>query len=146
MKFKRVFVDGYGVFHDFDLSEIAPGATVLLGQNESGKTTILSFIRTMLFGFQNRSKSVNPYEPLAGGRHGGRLTLLGDQGEEFVIERYAGPKGGQLQVTLPDGGAGTADDLAKLVGHTSRDLYRNVFAFSLSELQEFESLNSAVVD
>ena len=142
MKFKRVFVDGYGVFHDFDLSKIASGATVLLGQNESGKTTLLSFIRTMLFGFQNRSKLVYPYEPLSGGRHGGRLTLLDDNEKEFIIERYAGPKGGQLQVTLPDGSAGTADDLAKLVGHTSRDLYRNVFAFSLSELQEFDSLNS----
>ena len=142
MKIKRIFVDGYGVFHDYDLHDIAAGATVLLGQNESGKTTILSFIRTMLFGFQDRRSSENPYEPLAGGRHGGRLTLLDDQGEEFIIERHAGPKGGQLQVTLPDGSAGTADDLAKLVGHTSRDLYRNVFAFSLSELQEFESLNS----
>ena len=142
MKFKRIYIDGYGVFHDFDLSGIAPGATVLLGQNESGKTTLLSFIRTVLFGFQDRRSSENPYEPLAGGQHGGRLTLLDDQGEEFIIERHAGPKGGQLQVTLPDGSAGTADDLAKLVGHTSRDLYRNVFAFSLSELQEFESLNS----
>ena len=145
MKFKRIYIDGYGIFHDFDLPDIAAGATVLLGSNESGKTTLLSFIRTVLFGFQDRRSSENPYEPLAGGRHGGRLTLVDDQGDEFVIERYVGPKGGHLQVTLPDGSAGTADDLANLFGHTSRDLYSNVFAFSLSELQEFKTLNTEEV-
>ena len=142
MKFTRIYIDGYGIFHDFDLQGISPGATVLLGRNESGKSTLLSFIRTVLFGFQDRRSSDNPYDPLAGGRHGGRLTLVDDQGEEFIIERYAGPKGGQVQVTLPDGSAGTADDVPKLLGHTSRDLYRNVFAFSLSELQEFETLSN----
>ena len=142
MKFTRIYIDGYGVFHDFDLSRIAPGATVLLGKNESGKTTILSFIRTVLFGFQDGRSSENPYEPLAGGRHGGRLTIVDGQGEEFIIERYAGPKGGHVEITLPDGSTGTADDLAKLLGHTSRDLYRNVFAFSLSELQDFDTLSN----
>jgi uncharacterized protein YhaN len=142
MHIERVHIDGYGIFHDFTLDELSPRATVLVGPNESGKTTLLSFIRTILCGFLTKQQSVNLYEPLAGGRHGGRIFLTDDRDEAYVVERFAGPKGGALTLTLPSGAPGGATDLADLLGHASRDLFRNVFAFSLAELQTFETLRN----
>ncbi len=141
MRVERIYIDGYGIFGDFTLDELSPRMTVLVGPNESGKTTLLSFIRTILFGFLGK-RSENPCEPLRGGRHGGRIFVTDDRDESYVIERFAGPKGGALALTLPSGAPGSAADLADLLGHASRDLFRNVFAFSLVELQTFDTLRS----
>ena len=142
MRIEQIYVDGYGLFCDFQLDDLSPASTVILGPNESGKTTLLSFIRTILFGFLDRRSTENLYEPLRGGRHGGLLGLLDNQNERFTLERHAGRKGGKVTLTLPDGALGDTDSLAAVLGHTSRDLFRNVFAFSLSELQDFETLSS----
>jgi uncharacterized protein YhaN len=142
MRIVQIYVDGYGMFCDFSLDDLSPAATVILGPNESGKTTLLSFIRTVLFGFLSRRGAESLYEPLSGGRHGGHMNLVDSRNDRFILERYAGPKGGHVTLTLPDGSVGGTSDLAVLLGHTSRDLFRNVFAFSLAELQDFETLSS----
>ncbi len=142
MRIDQIHVDGYGIFHDFLLDELSVALTVILGPNESGKTTLLAFIRTILFGFLDRRSSENRYEPLRGGRHGGRLKLRNSRNGTSTLERHAGRKGGEVTLTLPDGSLGNQDDLAALLGHTSRDLFQNVFAFSLSELQDFQTLSS----
>jgi uncharacterized protein YhaN len=142
MRIEQVHIDGYGLFCDFSLDDLSPASTVISGPNESGKTTLLSFFRTILFGFLDRRSTENLYKPLKGGRHGGLLKVTNSQCERFILERHAGPRGGKFTLTLPDGSAGSADDLAALLGHTSRDLFRSVFAFSLSELQDFETLSS----
>ena len=141
MRIERIYIDGYGIFRDFTLDELSPRTTVVVGPNESGKTTLLAFIRTILFGFLGK-RSENPYEPLGGGRHGGRILLTDDRNEAYVVERFAGPRGGTLTLTRPSGAPGGATDLADLLGHASRDLFRNVFAFSLVELQTFDTLRS----
>ena len=142
MRIERIHIDGYGVFRGFSLDDLSPRATVIVGPNESGKTTLLSFIRTILFGFLDRRSAENAYEPLQGGRHGGRIFLVDSRNESYVVERFAGPRGGILTLRLPSGAPGTANDLADLLGHASRDLFRNVFAFSLVELQTFETLRN----
>jgi uncharacterized protein YhaN len=141
MRVERIYIDGYGIFRDFTLDKLSPRTTVVVGPNESGKTTLLAFIRTILFGFLGK-RSENPYEPLRGGRHGGRIFLTDNRNEAYVVERFAGPKGGTLTLTRPSGAPGGATDLADLLGHASRDLFRNVFAFSLAELQTFDTLGS----
>ena len=146
MYIERIYISGYGIFSNCSLPDeqasgfLYPGLTVVTGSNESGKTTLLSFIRTALFGFQS-SKSENPYPPLIGGKHGGHITIVNSQGARYLIERSAGRSGGLLYVTLPDGSKGNNNNLLELIGHASRDLFRNVFAFSLTELQDFETLS-----
>ena len=50
MHFLDLHIDGFGKFHNFDLS-LAEGMNVIYGNNETGKSTIYTFIRAMLFGF-----------------------------------------------------------------------------------------------
>jgi uncharacterized protein YhaN len=145
VRFTAIHIDGFGIFHDLDVVRLSPGLNVFLGDNESGKTTLLAFIRTILFGFPPGQRRENLYPPLTGGRHGGRLTLLGQEGEEYVISRHHGRKRGPVTVTLPNASQGDDEVLRQLTGAATEDLFRSVFAFSLSELQSFDSLNSQAV-
>jgi uncharacterized protein YhaN len=137
MRLRGWHVDGFGLLHDFHVADLTDGLTVILGPNEAGKTSLLAFIRGVLFGFPDGRKRERQYPPLRGGRHGGRLFIETD-GLAWTIERYASPA--HLGVTRSDGSLGSEADLRHLVGGVDAELYRNVFAFSLAELQVFETL------
>ena len=145
MRLAGLHIDGFGIFHNLDITGLSPGLNVFLGENESGKTTLLAFLRVILFGFPPGQRRENIYPPLAGGRHGGYLNLLSGDKEEYVVSRYHGRKRGPLTVTLPDGSQGDAEVVRQLTGAATEDLFRSVFAFSLEELQRFESLKKQEV-
>ena len=69
MKIDRVRIDGFGHFESFAL-DLKPGLNVVFGPNEAGKSTLLAFIRAVLFGFGKRSQ-VDRYEPAKGPIGGG---------------------------------------------------------------------------
>ena len=52
--------DGFGILKDFERADLEPGVTVLLGENEAGKSTLLAFVRAMLFGFPGARTSTHP--------------------------------------------------------------------------------------
>ncbi len=142
MWLKALHMDGYGIFRDFAFPPgegFSRGLTAVLGANEAGKSTVLFFIRDILFGFPRRGTR-NRYPPLRGGRHGGRMVLCDEDGGEYVIERHAGRRGGPVSVTLPDGSMGADIHVSTLLGNASRDVFENVFAFSLAELTNLKFL------
>jgi uncharacterized protein YhaN len=140
MRIKGWHVNGFGVFHNYSIDNLSAGLTVFVGPNEAGKSTLLAFIRTILFGFPDgRSKELK-YPPLNGGRHGGRLILTA-RGHDYVIERHAGEKL-PFVLTLSNGQCGDESDLRSLTGGADDRLFRSVFAFSLSELQVLETLTA----
>jgi len=145
LRLTAIHIDGFGIYHDLDLGQLSSGLNVFLGDNESGKTTLLAFFRTILFGFPPGQRRENLYPPLKGGRHGGRLILTAQEGETYAITRHQGRKRGPVTVTLPDGSQGGEEVLRQLTGAATEDLFRSVFAFSLLELQSFDSLNSQAV-
>lgn len=141
MRLESLYVNGFGIFHEFPITGLSePPLTVIYGPNESGKTTLLAFIRHVFFGFPDSRSKEKQFSPLRGGKHGGHIVLLQDSTDKYVVERYQGPKGGIVRVTLPDGSEGGVQELEALLGHASKDLFKNLFAFGLSELEQFESL------
>ncbi len=139
MRIAGWFIEGFGVFSDFDI-RLDPGLTVFLGPNEAGKSTLLGFLRAMLFGFPSRRSLSAQYPPLRGGRHGGRLIVETAHGE-ITIERFAGRKNG----LLIDGREITQEGLSPLLGGADESLFTSVFAFSLSEMQSFAWLEAAEI-
>ncbi len=131
------WVDGFGALRDLEVGGLSPGLTVLLGANEAGKSTHLTFLRYVLFGFPKRTTALPQYDPVAGGRHGGRVTLR-DGGERYELWRYRDDKGHRL--IGPGGDEAGEHVLAGLLGHADAGLFRSVFAFGLNELQSFASL------
>ncbi len=94
MKIKKIKIISYGKFKDKEI-EFKDGVNIIYGKNESGKSTVMSFIKGMLYGFSGRgtSPSVNErkkYTPWDGSRVAGEITILTDDGRELLISRVCG--------------------------------------------------------
>jgi uncharacterized protein YhaN len=140
MRIEGWSIDGFGILRDMEIAGIEGGVTVFLGQNEAGKSTLLAFLRAMLFGFPDKRMRENLYPPLAGGRHGGRLTLR-EQDGLWTVTRFSDNRR-SVAIGAPDGRPGNEDDLRRLLSGVDATLFRSVFAFSLDELQRFATLDA----
>jgi uncharacterized protein YhaN len=138
-------IDGFGVFHDISLKGLPSGLALFLGDNEAGKSTLLAFFRSVLFGFPDKRSKERAYPPIVGGNLGGRIGVMTRALGEVVVERRAGPHGGNVSVYFPDGTSASGEGLRVILGGTTSELFKNVYAFSLGELQTFESLNGEAV-
>ena len=150
MRISKIGINGFGKFNDISFDLSGP-ITCFTGYNEAGKSTVMGFIRSILFGFPTRTYMKERYEPLHGGLHGGIISLTDEQGHHFRIERYDGgtpasnrgkQAGHKIKITLEDGSTVGEDYLHRLLGGVTSDVFRNLFAFSLSELQEISTLQS----
>jgi uncharacterized protein YhaN len=140
MRIERLEIGGFGRFANVGW-DLDPGLTVMLGENEAGKTTLLNAVRAILFGFESSREGRAWYPALAGGRRGGRMTLLTAAGERWFVERF-GLRGGagSLTVRAPSGNQGGQETLDRLMRGADRDLFNSIFAFGLGELQDFGTL------
>ncbi|KHF37423.1 hypothetical protein CM49_00442 [Paenibacillus sp. P1XP2] len=153
MHIERLQIQGFGRIRDRDIRLSAP-ITVLAGPNEAGKSTILHFVRAMLYGIPSRSYPGERFEPPGGGAHGGVLTARAEDGSAWTVSRFASREGGSasgrgerlsIVKTTAQGTAVhmTQDDLEKgLLGGLSRDMFKQLFAVTLTELQEIRTLQS----
>jgi uncharacterized protein YhaN len=140
MRIRGWQVEGFGVLCDYDVTDLPDGLVLVHGPNEAGKSTLLAFLRGVLFGFPDRRGSEPLYPPLRGGRHGGALMVEGPNGI-YRVERLGGRRG-PLAIVRPDDTEGGENDLQQLLGGADRQLFRSVFAFSLQELNSMETLSS----
>ena len=139
MRITDVRVDGYGVLSDLHIKDLPPGLTVLYGPNEAGKSTLLDFLRGVLFGFSDRRARHAFHEPLHGGRHGGALTIMSDDGRRLLLERHVRARHPVL--SSAEGLALDEAELRRLLGGADDALFRTVFAFGLNELSSLEALD-----
>jgi len=138
MKIDRVHIDGFGDHGATSLPAFETPVTILYGPNEAGKSTLLAFIRMVLFGFPLRG-AADHFPPTAGGSHGGRIDLVTDRHERFTVERHRGKKGGPVTITAADGAPAPGAALSGLVGHAPASTFKSVFAFDLDDLRQLES-------
>ena len=146
MRIRDLRIDGFGRFADLELGAFAQPITVFYGPNEAGKSTLLEFVRRVLFGFPDGRSRLNPYPPLAGGRHGGSVTILSDAGEIVTVHRSPGARGGAVRLTAESGELLASFELPRLLGHHSRDVFQSVFTFTLDELHDEALLSDASVN
>ena len=134
MNILSLHIDGFGRFANQALGPFERPVTVFLGPNEAGKSTLLELIRRVFFGFPDGRSRSNLYPPLAGGRHGGSVTVVSDAGETVTVQRFQGMGGGPVTLTAASGGPLPDAELSRLLGSHSRDVFQNVFTFTLDEL------------
>ncbi|MCC6491628.1 MAG: AAA family ATPase [Pirellulales bacterium] len=142
MKITDLEIDGFGVWHNLKLSNLSRQSTVFYGPNEAGKTTVMQFIRSVLYGMSpSRRKRYLP--PVDGGQPGGVLGLV--EGElRFRASRIAdrGPDdAGRVICTTSDGATGGDRLLREALADVDEPTYTNVFAVSLDEIQELGMLS-----
>ena len=145
MMIKEIYIDGFGIFCNESFSNLKSGINIIEGENEAGKSTFLNFIRYTLFGYPTRN--ADKCEPINGGRHGGRILAKLVSGKEVTFERYAGSKGGKIQLHFDNKVSDNEEEWYSFLGNANPQLFRNVYGFTLYELVELEQLgNSGIAD
>ena len=141
MRIRGWYIDGFGTLCDLRVENLPDGMTVFFGPNEAGKSTLLGFLRGVLFGYPSGRSREAQYPPLRGGRHGGKIIIEEDGQGPTTVSRYA-ERRSPLVVSMPGGAQGTEDDLVRICGGADRGLFQQIFAFSLWELQQLHTLQS----
>ncbi|OLP63639.1 hypothetical protein BACPU_30010 [Bacillus pumilus] len=136
MKIRSLHIANFGKFINRTFHFSDDGFQLVYGLNESGKTTLKAFIESMLFGFPKN----NVYKPTYGSFYGGSLTCsLGELGI-IHIERTS-DRGGQAQVTLPNGETKDETYLRTILKGTDRRLFQAIYSFDVFGLQNVQALN-----
>src|SRR5487761_1914446 len=115
MEFVDIHLDGFGTFENRDVGPLRAGLNVIVGENEAGKSTLLDFIRGILYGFSDRRSPRSFHEPILGGRHGGSITVRDAHGSIWTIERHVG---GTVSLNDASGAPVSQSELSNLLGHT----------------------------
>ena len=130
MRIRELYIDGFGQFAGRQFGPLERPVTVFFGPNEAGKSTLLEFIRRMMYGYPDGRSRANQYPPLMGGNHGGRIAVEEGDGRRYDIRRTAGSRGGTLTISAVSGEPVDEATLSRLLGHNSRIVFEQVFAFT----------------
>ncbi|NBC03250.1 MAG: AAA family ATPase [Bacteroidetes bacterium] len=139
MIIKKLHIDGFGIFKDHSIDNFKPGINLLYGRNESGKSTLLDFIRFTLFGYPRPLAERRP--PLQGGKHGGRIeVLLKNQASSSSIYRSA-----KNDILFSHKGQEYDKEQIwkKYLDHAESDLYTKIYGITLDELTEKDNLTQS---
>jgi uncharacterized protein YhaN len=144
MKITDIQIDQFGVWQDLSLRLTDPGISVFYGPNEAGKSTLMRFVRAMLYGFRPADeRSAGPdgvYRRCSGG------LRVEHKGHDYEIRResYAATRG-RLSINGTEHGGTAEERLNRLLSGAKEGLYENVFAIGLEELQQLGTLSGEEV-
>ncbi|PRS07904.1 hypothetical protein C6W22_13635 [Bacillus atrophaeus] len=136
MRILSLHIYQYGKFSNQTFHFSTSGVQLIYGLNEAGKTTMMSFIESMLFGFPKTKK----YEPKTGGVYGGILEAEHHEYGRIKVERTKGTSG-RVRVYTAAGEVKTEDFLKKILRNTDRALYKSIYSFDVFGLQEIHTFN-----
>ena len=143
MRISGIQADSFGAWSHLELDDLSLEVTVFYGPNEAGKSTLLQFIRTILYGFGDPDAQ-KYLPPLDGRPAAGTLTVMAPNGH-FNIKRLAADQfdegEDELSVRAVDGSMQGAHLLDSMLSGIDRSIFNNVFAVGLSELQQLATLS-----
>lgn len=126
MRIKEIHIDHYGIYQNHSIVNLPAGLVVLVGQNESGKTTLMEFMRSILFGFLKNS----------GASQSGKLLIEARDGKAYLISR----SGKSVLVTDDTGQVFPFEPAVQWLSGLDRSTYQKVFAVGLDDLQGLKLL------
>lgn len=142
MKIIGIQVYGFGKLENLELGDLSPNIQVFFGQNEAGKSTLMSFIHSVLFGFATKQQDEQRYIPKTGTKYGGKLILQTDEYGTIMIERLPGKAAGDVSVFMPDGTVKGEEFISELFQGMDKSLFQNVYSFNIHGLQGVHNLKS----
>ena len=130
MKIHDLHLTAFGKFKDKKLS-FSEGINYIYGENEAGKSTVMAFIKAMLYGFTGRGADGDRkrYAPWDGSRLSGEMTVTLRDGRRVIISRAAGRTPAQDTLSVLDAvtGAPCNVDLAEEIGIGEGAFLKTVF-------------------
>ncbi len=73
MRITQIRIDRFGVWSGLEVDRLTAPIVVFYGENEAGKTTLMQFVRTVLYGFSPSRRE--RYVPPRSARPGGSMTI-----------------------------------------------------------------------
>ena len=142
MYIKDLHIKDFGVFQDASFDEFEAGLTVVFGRNETGKTTLMHFLRGMLYGFASRERSRYLSDRAATAANdfsGGHIDFTDGAGVSYRFKRSArySATGGWAEQTLLENGESGIDDpnaISRLLGAIDEATFVRIYAIGLTEL------------
>ena len=145
MKITEIDIDRFRIWRSLLLKLNPSGLNVIYGPNEAGKTTVMHFVRSVLYGFEpleeeptwHRHKDEMPWKGSLRCDHAGRTWRVTRKAQE--------KHRGTLRIS------GAPDDLKKnealklLLSDTDEHIFSDVFAVGVRELQQLSTLGSSKV-
>ncbi len=103
MRISKIYISAFGKLKDFTL-EFDKGLNVIFGENEDGKTTVMSFIRAMFYGTGKKTQALETslrqkYTPMDGSSMGGRIYYE-FSGKNYCLERIFNKSDATDKITL----------------------------------------------
>lgn len=148
MKLKELNIKNFGVFHQKTI-RLEDGINLIYGENESGKSTLHSFVRSMLFGMRKqrgrgaRQDNYTRYEPWENPAFYAGSIQFESGGKIFRLERnfYRGEPKAEL-VCVTDGELMSLEDgdLKMLLGGISESVYDNTVSIGQLKSQTDDGL------
>ena len=107
------------------------GLNVLFGANESGKSTVIAFIKYIFYGISGRKSEFKRYVPLSGEPMCGSITVCGDNCEYEIFRTSKGAKAKQISVVNKVNGDVMSADFAQNIGKNLFSLGEDAFLNTL---------------
>lgn len=144
MRITKLRVDGFGVWNGLSVDRIEGELTLFYGRNEAGKTTLMQFIRSILYGFtEERASRYLP--PVYGGNPGGELEVqVPDNKLRMLRHQTVGAENtieGNLDIRGSNGHHYGEDYLQRVLYGVDETIFNHVFAIGLQEIQELATLD-----
>ena len=139
MKITKIYISAFGKLKDFTL-ELSDGMNIIFGENENGKTTVMSFIKMMFYGSSSRQQKQlsarKKYIPWSGDKPAGRIDFE-HEGRRYQLERIFGKTESSDKITLIN--RDTGENLG-----SEKDIGRRFFGLSEQAFERSLFTNSSV--
>lgn len=148
MQINELLLKNFGKFHDRQIN-LEEGINLIHGENESGKSTIHTFIKGMLFGIERgrgraaQNDTFSIYEPWDNPNYYSGTLKFASGGKHFRIERNFDKYSKKAElVCIEDGEVLSVEDgdLRMLLGEMNVDRYENTVSMSQRNAQMGESM------
>lgn len=140
MRLTDLEIEGFGAWRQLRIEGLSERLNVIYGPNEAGKTTLLEFVRSVLYGFSaERRRYLSCFPP---GRGGGSVWVRNAASGCRVARRNGLQAGeGLLSLTSIDARDLNAASLGGLLCEVDEPTFNNVFAVGLDEIQHLSTLS-----
>lgn len=154
MKILEMKIRNFGKLSDRHI-ELSDGINLIYGENESGKSTIHTFLRAMFFGLERaRGRAAandiySLYEPWENPNHYSGAVKFESGGKFFLLDRNFDKFSKKAEIFCEDDGeelSVESGDLKVLLGEFSESVYNNTVSVGQLHAQPGQELSAALRD